>query len=114
MRKLMFVAAAALLALQVVATTAAAEEAGTAVTLSGNIVCAKCTLKVQGLKGCQNVLVVKEAQQDVQYWLVNNDVAKAFGEVCTAVKPVTVTGTVETKEGKNWITPTKIEPGSGA
>ena len=108
MRKVIFAAAAALLVLQMVATAAVAGE----VTLTGNIVCAKCTLKVQGLKDCQNVLMVKEAQQDVQYWLVNNDVTKAFGEVCTAVKPVTVTGTVETKDGKNWISPTKIEPRS--
>jgi hypothetical protein len=96
------------LALQVVVTAAVAGE----VTLTGNIVCAKCTLKVEGLKDCQDVLMVKEAQQDVQYWLVNNDVTKAFGEVCTAVKPVTVTGTVENKDGKNWIAPTKIEPRS--
>jgi hypothetical protein len=105
---MIFAAAAALLVLQVAATTAVAEE----VTMKGNIVCAKCTLKVQGLKDCQNVLMVKQEQQEVQYWLVNNDVTKAYGEVCTAVKPVTVTGTVENKDGKNWIAPTKIEPRS--
>jgi len=113
MRRLTLAAAAVLLTVQVVASTSFADQAQQ--TLAGNIVCAKCTLKVQGLKECQNVLLVKnEAGQDTQYWLAKNDVNKSFGEVCETVKPVVVTGTVEQKEGKNWLTATKIEPQKGS
>jgi hypothetical protein len=85
--------------------------AGEPVTLSGNIVCAKCTLKVAGLDKCQDVLLVKnDKAEETQYWLVANDVTKAFGDVCETVRPVTVTGTVEEKDGKHWIAPSKIDP----
>jgi hypothetical protein len=46
---------------------------------------------------------------ETQYWLVKNDVNKAFGDVCMAKRPVTVTGTVEEKDGKHWINASKIE-----
>jgi hypothetical protein len=115
MRNGILIAAAALLALQVGASTSFAEDASPTVTLAGNIVCAKCTLKVEGLKECHNVLVVTDdAQRESQYWLVKNDVSKAFGEVCETVKPVTVTGAIEEKDGKHWIAPSKIEPRQGS
>ena len=114
MRNVVFAAAAALLAL---AYCAAAGAADAPVTLEGNIVCAKCTLKVEGVDKCQNVLLVKNAAgADVQYWLARNAVAEAYGDVCTDIKPVTVTGTIEEKDGRKWIVATKIDsrqaPGS--
>jgi len=106
MRKIVS-AAAVLLAL---ACCAVAEAADVSVTLEGNIACAKCTLKVEGVDQCQSVLLVKnETGEDAQYWLAPNAVAEAFGDVCTAVKPVTVTGSIEEKDGRKWIAATKIE-----
>ena len=81
------------------------------VTLEGNIVCAKCTLKVEGVDKCQSVLIVEnDDAKDTQDWLVRNEVAKEYGDVCAAIKPVTVTGSVEDKDGKKWIAATKIDP----
>ena len=107
MRKIVS-AAAVLLAL---ACCAVAEAADVSVTLEGNIACAKCTLKVEGVDQCQSVLLVKNtAGKDTQYWLARNAVAEAFGDVCTDIKPVTVTGSIEEKDGRKWIVATKIDP----
>lgn len=108
MRTFTFFAAVLLLAF---ARVAPAETAAGTVTLEGNIVCAKCTLKVAGLDKCQNVLLVKSADdKEAPYWLADNAVAHAYGEVCTDVKPVTVTGSIQEKDGRKWIAATKIEP----
>jgi len=85
------------------------------VTLEGKVVCAKCMLKTKGLKECQNVLVVsqaqgREAKEDVQYFISNNEVGVKFGEVCMEAKKTKVTGTVSEKDGRKWITPSKMEP----
>ncbi|HYC00969.1 MAG TPA: DUF6370 family protein [Candidatus Limnocylindrales bacterium] len=108
--RLVFAALAALLFLQP-ATAASADET----TIEGNIICAKCNLKTEGLRECQNVLSVKDdAGAETHYWLAKNEVAKAYGEVCMDVRPVTVTGTVEDKGGKKWIAPSKIDPRPGS
>ena len=108
MRKVVSAAAVVLLAL---ACWAVAGAADVSVTLQGNIVCAKCTLKVEGVDQCQSVLLVKNtAGKDTQYWLARNAVAEAFGDVCTDIKPVTVTGSIEEKDGRKWIVATKIDP----
>lgn len=87
---------------------------GTAVasetTLTGSIMCAKCTLKKADAKDCQDVLVVKgENAESTLYYIAKNDVAVKFGHVCTGEKAAVVTGSVEEKDGKTWITPTKME-----
>jgi len=108
MRTIVSAAAAVLLALACCAVAGAAD---VSVTLEGNIVCAKCTLKVEGVDKCQTVLLVKNAAgADVQYWLARNAVAETYGEVCTDIKPVTVTGSIEEKDGRKWIVATKIDP----
>ena len=43
------------------------------VTLSGSVACAHCTLKLAGVKECQDVLVVS-GEGAGQYYLVKNDV----------------------------------------
>jgi hypothetical protein len=82
-------------------------------TLSGNVVCAKCTLKKADAKQCQDVLVVKDGDKTAEYYITKNAVSEKFGHTCTGEKPATVTGAVEQKDGKTWITPTKMEEKKG-
>ncbi|MFI5379939.1 MAG: hypothetical protein ACHRHE_11625 [Tepidisphaerales bacterium] len=78
-------------------------------TLKGTLTCAKCGLKEASV--CQNVLVVKDGDKTVNYYLAANDVSKgAHGSVCHGPKEnISVTGTVEEKDGKKVLTASKIE-----
>lgn len=87
------------------ATAVAAEE-----TVSGKLMCAKCSLKKAGQEKCQDVLVSTDAAgKTTEYYVEKNDAAKAFGHTCQGEKPATVTGTVSEKDGKKWIAPSKME-----
>jgi hypothetical protein len=79
------------------------------VTLKGTLECSKCTLHETA--ECGNVLAVKDGTTEVKYYLVDNDLSKSgHGSVCMEPKEnVSVTGTVEEKDGKKWLTATKIE-----
>jgi hypothetical protein len=79
------------------------------VTLKGEILCAKCELK-QGNK-CQTVIRVKEDGKDVVYYFKDKGNKEEYHEsVCGGgTKEGTVIGTVTEKNGKKWITPTKVE-----
>ncbi len=79
------------------------------VTLTGKVVCAKCTLKKADAKECQNVLMVTAADKTSEYYVAKNDVSEKFGHVCTGEKMAVVTGQVQEKDGKTWITPSKME-----
>jgi hypothetical protein len=84
--------------------------AGDEVTLQGKVVCAKCTMNRADAKECQNVLVVAGADdKDVEYYIAKNEVSTKFGEVCTDTTKATVTGTVSEKQGRKWITASKME-----
>jgi hypothetical protein len=97
-------------ALALVVGLAAVLPAADEVTLEGKIACAKCTLKKADAKECQNVLLVKDADgKTAEYYIVVNEVAENFGEVCTATTQATVTGTVSEKDGRKWITASKVE-----
>jgi hypothetical protein len=80
------------------------------VTLTGKVMCAKCTLKKADAKECQDVLVVPDAKGGTaaEYYLVKNAVQEKFGHVCTGEKPATVTGSVTEKDGKKWLEATKM------
>jgi hypothetical protein len=79
-------------------------------TLSGVVTCAKCTLKKADAKDCQDVLVVKEADgKTSEFYIAKNKVSEEFGHVCSGERPATVTGTVAEKDGKQWITASKME-----
>jgi len=79
------------------------------VTLKGTMTCAKCGLKIADK--CQSVLQVKDGDTTTLYYIADNDTSKGTHEkVCDAAADnVTITGTVADKDGKKWITPTKIE-----
>lgn len=80
------------------------------VTLTGTLVCGKCTLHVT--KACQNVLEVTDPNGNtVNYFLTQNKVSKDFhSNICTTSgEKVTVTGTVKEKHGKEVLTATDIE-----
>jgi len=101
------------LALALVVGLAATLPAASDTTLSGSIMCAKCTLKKADAKDCQDVLVVKDGDKTSEYYITKNEVSEKFGHTCTGEKPATVTGSVATKDGKTWITATKIEAKKG-
>jgi hypothetical protein len=87
-----------------------AADAGKEVTITGSMVCGKCTLHETA--SCQNVVQVTKDGKTVNYYLVHNDTSKgAHGTICGGdSEKVTVTGTVEEKDGKEVMTPSKIEP----
>ena len=79
-------------------------------THEGTLVCAKCTLKKADAKECQDVLLVQSDKgARVEYYIAKNDVAQKAGEVCTSEVKSRVTGTLSQKDGKTWLTPSKIE-----
>ena len=105
MKRLALFVGAAALVFGLVAPAVAADE-----TLSGSVMCAKCTLKKADAKECQDVLVVKDAKGTKgEYYIAKNAVAEKFGHVCTGETPATVTGSISDKDGKKWITATKME-----
>jgi hypothetical protein len=79
-------------------------------TLSGTMVCAKCTLKKADASKCQDVLVVKDdAGASTEYYITKNATADEAGHQCAKEAKATVTGTVSEKDGKKWIEASKID-----
>jgi hypothetical protein len=87
-----------------------ADDSSASVTLSGQLVCGKCTLHITS--ECQNVLQVQKDGKTVNYFLTQNPVSKDFhSNICqTDREKVTVTGTVSADGDKQVLTATKIEP----
>jgi len=105
MKSRLFVAIALVAALGLASAAFAAD-----VTLSGKIACAHCTLKKADAKECQDVLVVAgEKGASTEYYIVKNAVLEKFGHTCSGEKAATVTGSVSEKDGKKWITPSKMD-----
>ncbi len=112
MRKLFSMLAVAAVAVSF--SFAAQAYEGKEVKLTGYAQCAKCSLKET--KECQNVLVVKEGDKEVKYYLEQNEVAKKAHQglgFCTAPKgegpKVALEGKCEKKDDKFVVTATKIE-----
>jgi hypothetical protein len=97
------------LAVALVVGLVAGATAGDEVTVTGKVMCAKCSLKKADAKECQDVLVVKDGDKAAEYYVEKNEVAKKFGHVCSGEKAAVVTGTVSEKDGKKWISATKME-----
>lgn len=79
------------------------------VTLTGNILCAKCELN-EG-KNCQTAIQVTEDGKKVTYYLIDKGTKESYhSAVCGGgIKAGKVTGVVSVKDGKKWITPSKVE-----
>lgn len=90
------------------AMTALAEDSKET-TITGNMVCGKCTLHITDK--CQNVVQVTQDGKTVNYYLAKNDLSDAMHEdVCHGdSEKVTATGTVVEKDGKEILTVTKLE-----
>jgi len=106
---LLFVVAAAAGLLAVSSSHLFADDASKEVTISGTMVCGKCTLHLT--KECQNVVQVTQGTNTVNYFLENNEVSKAAHDpICDPgnSEKVTVTGTITETNGMETMTPTKI------
>jgi hypothetical protein len=78
------------------------------VTVKGDAKCAKCMLH-EG-DACKTVIQTKTGGKTQTYYLVENDISKAFKEdVCETAKGVVATGKVKEVDGKKQLTLTKIE-----
>jgi hypothetical protein len=109
MKKFISTLAAGVLLAGLTTRALAADGASKDVTITGTMVCAKCTL--HETKTCQNVVQVTQGTNTVNYYLKQNDVSKAAHDpICGgSSEKVTVTGTVKEKGGKEMMTPTKID-----
>jgi hypothetical protein len=85
------------------------------VTLKGKVTCANCELKIADQ--CQTVVVVKEEvvkdgkkeSKDVVYYFAKEAHEKYIPDVCAEGKQGTVTAAVSEKDGKKWLTVSKVE-----
>jgi hypothetical protein len=97
------------LAVAVLTMTAAPSIAADDV-FTGSLLCAKCSLNKPDAHDCQDVLIVTDATgTKTEYYITKNAVAEKAGEACTQEIKATVTGSVSQKDGKTWLTPSKIE-----
>ena len=76
-------------------------------TLKGEVCCANCELKKQA--SCNAVIVVKDGDKEVIYYFDSESQKKYGEECCKEKKMAKVTGTTAEKDGKKWITVTKVE-----
>ncbi|MGH7172923.1 MAG: DUF6370 family protein [Gemmataceae bacterium] len=96
-----------LLAFVAVSTQAADKE----VTLKGKITCAKCTLKLKGIRKCTTCIQVKQGDKKVVYLFLDKGNKETYHEeVCgSGEKEGTVTGVVFEKDGHKWIKPKEVK-----
>ena len=108
--KLFLTVAAGLLMAVSTSRLLAVDTASKEVTITGNAVCAKCTLHESDK--CQTVIQTQVAGKAVNYYLTDNDVSKAFHKnICSGPgEKVPATGTITEKDGKQMLTVSKIEP----
>jgi hypothetical protein len=107
---ILWLTAVAVVALAACHSTAADKaEPGKQVKLEGTIVCSKCALKET--KQCGNAIIVKENGKDVTYYFADKGAGEDYHEeVCGGGKKTgTVVGVVSEKDGKKYITPSKVE-----
>jgi|SRR5277367_3294845 len=78
-------------------------------TITGMGKCAKCDM--HKTDKCQNVVEVERRGKTIDYFIVDNDISKAFHKnICKEDKKIKVTGVVKKDDdGKMEITASKIE-----
>lgn len=84
-------------ALALVSSNLSADDKGEKKTLEGKLVCGKC--KLSETEKCSNVLLVKDGDKEVKYYLKDNG-NKAKYHKCQGEKEVKVTGIVKEVEEK--------------
>ena len=106
LRKLMaaFVGVAALTL--VAAGVSADDKKAEKKTLEGKLVCGKC--KLSETDACSNVLVVKDGDKEVKYYLKDKGKGEKYHK-CSGEKEVKITGEVSEKDGKKIIEKAKVE-----
>ena len=77
------------------------------VTLKGEVACAKCLLKKES--ECIAAIVVKDGDKEEIYYFDKDSQEKHGKDCCTEKKMAKITGTTVEKDGKKWITVTKVE-----
>ena len=98
-----------LVALSEVTTTAQEkkdEKKAEAKPLEGKMVCGKC--KLAETEACSNVLIVKEKDVEVKYYLTDKGKAEKYHK-CSGEASVKVTGKVVEKDKKKTIEDAKVE-----
>ena len=81
-------------------------EKGKKTTLTGLLQCGKCKLKETD--ECSNVLVVTKGDKEVKYYFKDKGKKEKYHK-CSGTQKAEVTGTVEMKDGKNYITHAKVK-----
>lgn len=102
----MLAAAFAVVALVATASARADDKEKKDVTLKGEVCCAKCALKMSDK--CATVIKVKEKDKDVVYYFTKEG-KDPHKDICTGGKDGSVTGKVTEKDGKKYITVSKVE-----
>jgi len=72
-------------------------------TLTGTVLCGKCSLKKAA--DCQNVLVA----DGQEYYVAKTEASDKVGHVCKGEKKVKATGTVSEKDGQMWLSASAME-----
>src|SRR5262249_46538455 len=75
-------------------------------TLKGTLVCGKCKLKETD--ACSNVLVVKEGDKEIKYYIKDKGKKEKY-HVCSGAKEAVVTGLVSKKDDMMIITKAKVK-----
>lgn len=110
MLRSMVVAAAFVLSSFGLASYADDKPAAKEVKLTGSLVCAKCKLKMDGVKKCVNALQVEEKGKAVTYLLDDKGMEEDYHECGGGEKAgVTVAGALTEKDGKKVVKPSKVE-----
>jgi hypothetical protein len=102
----MFLGLAIVLAAVGVARAEEEKKPAKEVTLKGELSCAKCIYKVEGVTKCTTAIKVKEGKKEVIYFLIDKGNKEKY-HPCTKKVKGSVTGVVSKKGDQMFITPAK-------